>query len=53
MKASLPREVAAAGEEAINLGELSALYKVREFPVRVKCALLAWSALDRGISTLS
>jgi len=53
MKASLPKEVVAADEEAINLGELSALYKVREFPVRVKCALLAWSALDSGISTLS
>lgn len=53
MSASLPEDVIAADEEAINLGELSALYKVREFPVRVKCALLAWTALDKGISDLA
>ena len=32
-----------------KLGELSVLVKVRGFPVRIKCALLAWSALDDGI----
>ena len=32
-----------------KLGELRVLVKVREFPVRIKCALLAWSALDDGI----
>jgi len=53
MEASLPKDVVVADKEAINLGELSALYKVREFPVRVKCALLVWSALDSGISTLA
>jgi nitrogen fixation NifU-like protein len=34
-----------------NLGKLSVLAGVREFPVRVKCASLAWhtlkAALDR------
>ena len=32
-----------------QFGELMALEGVREFPVRIKCALLAWSALDEGI----
>ena len=32
-----------------KLGELRVLVKVREFPVRIKCALLAWSALEDGI----
>ena len=30
-------------------GDLSALSGVRKFPVRIKCALLAWFALDEGI----
>ena len=32
-----------------DLRELRALSGVRAFPVRIKCALLAWSALDDGI----
>lgn len=32
------------------MGELSALISVRHFPVRIKCALLAWSALEDAIS---
>ncbi len=32
-----------------GLGELETLAGVRQFPVRIKCALLAWSALDEGI----
>ncbi len=32
------------------LGELVALQGVRRFPVRVKCATLAWVALERGLS---
>ncbi len=31
------------------LGELEALQAVRRFPVRIKCALLAWTALEEGI----
>ena len=38
-------------DQLSKLGELSVLVKVREFPVRIKCALLAWSALDDGIDT--
>ena len=33
----------------VELGELGALSGVRRFPVRVKCALLAWWALEEGI----
>ena len=32
------------------LGELLALISVKNFPVRVKCALLAWSALEDALS---
>ncbi len=32
-----------------GLGELMTLESVRQFPVRIKCALLAWSALDDGL----
>lgn len=36
-------------EETEALGDLGALAKVREFPVRIKCALLAWSTLEDGL----
>ena len=36
-------------DEEAGLGDLAALQVVRQFPVRIKCALLAWSALDDGI----
>jgi nitrogen fixation NifU-like protein len=32
-----------------DLGELMALQGVRKFPVRIKCATLAWVALDQGV----
>lgn len=31
------------------IGELGALAGVRQFPVRIKCALLTWSALEDAI----
>ena len=31
------------------LGDLGSLAKVRDFPVRIKCALLAWSTLEDAI----
>ena len=38
------------GEEAAGeLGSLEALKAVRQYPVRVKCALLPWAALEQGI----
>ena len=35
--------------ELAELGDLKALQGVRKFPVRIKCALLAWTALEEGI----
>ena len=35
--------------DLIDLGKLRALDGVREFPARVKCATLAWHALDSAI----
>ena len=37
-------------EEKELLGELTGLVAVRHYPVRVKCALLAWWALDQSLS---
>ena len=31
------------------LGNLEALAGVRKFPIRIKCALLSWAALEEGI----
>jgi len=31
------------------LGDLHSLQVVRQFPVRIKCALLPWTALEIGI----
>ncbi|MBM3925536.1 MAG: SUF system NifU family Fe-S cluster assembly protein [SAR202 cluster bacterium] len=40
---------ALTGEEAEQVGELEALQGVRKFPIRIKCALLAWATLDDAI----
>ena len=37
------------GEEDKSLGSLRALSGVAKFPARVKCALLAWNALEEGM----
>jgi nitrogen fixation protein NifU and related proteins len=34
-----------------DLGDLDALKGVRQFPVRIKCALLAWVTLVEGLKT--
>jgi nitrogen fixation protein NifU and related proteins len=39
-------------ESAQKLGDLAALQVVRQYPVRIKCALLPWIALEEGISGL-
>ena len=36
-------------DEWAQLGALEALSSVTQFPVRIKCALLPWAALDDGI----
>ena len=38
-----------APERMNGLGDLGSLAKVRDFPVRIKCALLAWSTLEDGL----
>lgn len=35
----------------VDLGDLEALQGVSKFPVRVKCAVLAWEALKRGLES--
>ena len=42
-------DLMAGGPHSDGLGELTTLESVRQFPIRIKCALLAWSALDDGI----
>ncbi len=37
-------------EELDIIGDLEALKGVRKFPVRIKCALLAWATLEDGIT---
>ena len=36
-------------DELSDLGDLAALVGVRAFPIRVKCALLAWATLEDSI----
>ena len=38
-----------ASEALLEMGELPALQAVRQYPVRIKCALLPWLALEEGI----
>jgi nitrogen fixation NifU-like protein len=33
----------------LDLGDVDALQGVRKFPVRIKCALLAWTTLEEGL----
>ncbi|MDI3298640.1 MAG: SUF system NifU family Fe-S cluster assembly protein [Bacillota bacterium] len=46
-KAMLRGEAELAPED----GDLAALEGVRQFPVRVKCATLAWNALEKALAT--
>ncbi|MBC8196204.1 MAG: SUF system NifU family Fe-S cluster assembly protein [Acidimicrobiia bacterium] len=39
-----------AQEPAVGLGDLEALRGVVKFPVRIKCATLAWNTLDQGLN---
>ncbi len=38
--------------DAEALGDLEALQGVRKFPVRVKCATLAWNTLEEALERL-
>jgi nitrogen fixation NifU-like protein len=37
------------GDSADSLGDLEAFEVVRQYPVRIKCALLPWTALEEGV----
>jgi nitrogen fixation NifU-like protein len=39
------------GETTEDLGPLRALAGVARFPARVKCALLAWNALETALNS--
>ena len=38
--------------EAERMGDLASLRSVRAFPVRIKCALLSWTALEDALESL-
>ena len=42
----------AADLEGVQLGDLEALQGVVKFPVRIKCATLAWNTLQQGLDEL-
>jgi nitrogen fixation NifU-like protein len=42
----------AAELEGVRLGDLEALQGVVKFPVRIKCATLAWNALQQGLEEI-
>ncbi len=46
---SMMQRKASRGEDMNGLDDLQALQVVRRFPVRIKCALLPWTALEIGI----
>ena len=39
--------------DSVDLGDLEALQGVAKFPVRIKCALLAWKVLDQALASAS
>jgi nitrogen fixation NifU-like protein len=40
-------------EPGLDLGDLEALEGVRQFPVRIKCALLAWTTLQEALAAFA
>jgi nitrogen fixation NifU-like protein len=39
--------------EGVRLGDLEALQGVVKFPVRIKCATLAWNTLQQGLDEIA
>jgi nitrogen fixation NifU-like protein len=37
-------------DPTVELGDIESLEGIRQYPVRVKCALLAWEALDEALN---
>jgi nitrogen fixation NifU-like protein len=38
-------------DDDIDLGDIEALQGVTKFPARIKCATLAWKAMEKGINS--
>ena len=36
-------------EDELDLGDIEALQGVAKFPARIKCATLAWKAMEKGL----
>jgi nitrogen fixation NifU-like protein len=51
-EATLEHGGEAAKVDLRTLGELAALQGVVKFPVRIKCAMLAWNTLSQGLDEL-
>ena len=43
------RAMLQGNKDSGNLGDLGAMKGVRDYPVRIKCALLPWLALEEGL----
>jgi nitrogen fixation NifU-like protein len=43
----------APGGPEVKLGDLEALQGVQKFPVRIKCATLAWNTLTQGLDEIA
>lgn len=37
-------------DDSIDLGDIESLNGVSKFPARIKCATLAWKAMEKGVS---
>ncbi|MFX3675366.1 MAG: Fe-S cluster assembly sulfur transfer protein SufU [Paenisporosarcina sp.] len=37
-------------DDSIDLGDIEALSGVAKFPARIKCATLAWKAMEKGVN---
>jgi nitrogen fixation NifU-like protein len=38
-------------DDSIDLGDIEALQGVSKFPARIKCATLAWKAMEKGLAS--
>lgn len=52
-ESTLGHDGEAASADVQSMGELAALQGVVKFPVRIKCATLAWHALDQALDEVS
>ena len=38
-------------DDSVDLGDIEALQGVSQFPARIKCATLAWKAMEKGVQS--